>query len=316
MTRPGLLTFGEGLAVFATASGKLRHATTVDVGIAGSEAIVAIGVARLGVPAAWAGRVGADEPGALVLSRLREDGVDTSAAMTDRRANTGLMLKDFRTADVLRTAFYRNGSAATRLCPEDIPEDRIRGAGVLHVTGLTAGLSGTAAKALFAAVDVARDEGVVVSFDINYRSAPWQFEDVADTLRDLVAESDIVFAGDDEARLLGFDGAPADLAAGLAGLGPDEVIVKLGPRGAVASLNGTHYDVPTFPVRTVDSEGSDDAFVAGYLAELLSGAAPERRLRTAAACRAFAASVPGERDGLPNREELKQLPRPHLASRA
>ncbi|WP_019815599.1 sugar kinase [Saccharomonospora saliphila] len=309
MTRTGLLTFGEVLASFSTTSGKLRHAMSAGVGIAGSEAVVAIGAARLGVEAAWAGRVGADEPGALALLRLREEGVDTSAVRTDRAAPTGLVLKDFRTAEVARSSYYRNGSAGTRLCPEDIPEDRIRACGVLHLSGLTPGLSDSAAKAAFAAVEVARAENVPVSLDVNYGHALWYPDDAADILYELASMSDIVFAGDDAARLLGFDGTPAELATGLADTGPDQVIVKLGPRGAVAELDGSRYEVPSYPVRSVDTGGADDAFVAGYLADLLSDAPPDRRLRTAAACRAFSLSVPGDSVGLPEREELQLLAR-------
>lgn len=308
--RPGgLLTFGEVLAAFGTTSGKLRHAMSVGVGIAGSEAVVAIGAARLGVDTAWAGRVGADEPGALALLRLREEGVDASAVRTDRQAPTGLVLKDFRNTDVARSSFYRNASAGTRLCPEDIPEDSIRSAGVLHLSGLTPGLSDSAAKTAFAAVEVAGDAGVPVSLDIRYSHALWYPDDAADILYDLASMSTIVFAGDDVVRLLGFEGEPGELASALAGIGPEQVIVKLGPRGAVAELHGAPYDVPSYPVRSVDTDGADDAFVAGYLADLLTEAPPERRLRTAAACRAFSLSVPGDSIGLPDREELQTLTR-------
>ncbi|MEU6642018.1 sugar kinase [Saccharomonospora sp. NPDC046836] len=310
MSVRGLFTFGESLAAFSTTSGKLRHAGTVDVGIAGSEAMVAIGVARLGIASAWAGRVGADEPGALILARLRDEGVDTSAATTDQEAPTGLVIRDFRTRDSTRAAYYRHASAAARLCPEDIAEDRIREAGVLHVTGSTAGLSDTAAKTVFTAIEIARADDVTVSLDLGYRHAPWSPEEARDVLRDLVTQADIVFAGDDEARLLGFAGTAEELAESLAALGPEEVIVTLGPRGAVAELHGARYDVPRYPVRAVDAEGADEAFVAGYLADHLTGAPPERRVRTAAACRALALSVAGDWDGLPDREELIQLARP------
>lgn len=310
MTGTGLLAFGEALAVFSTQEGKLRHATTVDVGIAGTEAMVAIGVSRLGTPAAWAGRLGADEPGALVLARLRAEGVDTSGVRTDRQAPTGLMIKDFRNPDATRSAYYRHGSAGTRLSPEDIPEDHIRAAGVLHLSGLTPGLSDSAAKTMFVAAEFARDEGVPVSIDIDYTHALWYPEDAADILYDLVSLCDIVFAGEDAARLLGLDGDPQELAAGLSELGPEQVVIELGPRGAVAELHGSRYDVPSYPVRSVDNEGADDAFVAGFLAEFLAGSPPDRRLRTAAACRAFALTVPGETTGLPDREELRQLTRP------
>ncbi|OQO92265.1 sugar kinase [Saccharomonospora piscinae] len=310
MTGTGLVTFGEALAVFSTPAGKLRHATSVDVGIAGSEAMVAIGVARLGVPSAWAGRLGADEPGALVLTRLRDEDVDTSAVRTDRQAPTGLMIKDFRNTDVTRAAYYRNGSAGTRLSPEDVPEEHIRTAGVLHLSGLTPGLSDSATKAAFAAAEAARGDGVTVSIDIEYSHALWYPEDAADILYDLVSLCDIVFTGEDAARLLGFDGEPEDLAAAVGELGAEQVIVKRGPRGAVAELHGSRYDVPSYPVRSVDTDGADDAFVAGYLSEFLAGTSPDRRLRTAAACRAFSLTVPGETPGLPDRAALELLARP------
>ncbi|MFC4004824.1 sugar kinase [Prauserella oleivorans] len=308
MSAAGLLTFGESMAAFSTTTGKLRHAETVDVGVAGSESTVAIGVARLGVAAAWTGRVGADEPGALVLARLRDEQVDVSGAVTDPEAPTGLVLKDFRTRDSARTAFYRHGSAGARLAPEDLCEDRIRDAGVLHLTGITPALSDTAAKAAFAATEIAGEARVPVSLALNFRPALWSPDDARGVLLDLVTRADIVFADEAEARLLGFDGTAEDLAAELASLGPDEVVVTRGPRGAVAELGGSRYDVPSYPVRAVDPEGADDAFVAGYLADFLSGAPPDRRVRTAAACRAAAMSVEGW-TGLPDREELRQLTR-------
>lgn len=306
----GLLTFGESMAAFSTEKGKLRHANTVNVGVAGSESSVAIGVSRLGVTAAWSGRVGADEPGSLVLSRLREEDVDVSGARTDHEAPTGLMLKDFRAADSTRLAYYRHGSAGSRLSAEDLSEDEIREAGVLHLSGITPALSETAADAAFAAAEVAREAGVPVSFDVNYRYALWPPSDARDVLRDLVGLADVVFAGDDEARVLGLEGSAEELAAALADLGPEQVLVTLGPRGAVAELGGSRYDVPVYPVRAVDPEGAGDAFVAGYLAELLRDAPPERRVRTAAACGAFAASVAGDTDALPDPDELTRLTGP------
>ncbi|KID28160.1 sugar kinase [Prauserella rugosa] len=311
----GLVTFGEALASFRTSSGKLRHATTVDVGIAGAEATVAVGVSRLGAPATWMGRIGADEPGALVLTRLREEGVDTSAAITDRQAPTGLVLRDFRSRDASRAAFYRNGSAGPRLAPEDLREDLIAAAGVLHLSGSTAALSESADEATFTAAEIATDAGVPVSLALDHRPALWHDEDARDTLLELLAHADIVFARTDEARLLGFDGDAEALTTELAKLGPDEVIVTQGPRGAVAEISGARYDVPAYPVHEIDADGTDEAFIAGYLADLLAGAPADRRVRTAAACRAAAMSVPGAADSLPERTDLIDLPRQHRLTR-
>ncbi|MGZ4650588.1 MAG: PfkB family carbohydrate kinase [Kineosporiaceae bacterium] len=60
----------------------------------------------------------------------------------------------------------------------------------------------------------------------------------------------------------------------------------------------------------VDAVGAGDAFVGGYLAELLAGADARTRLATAAACGAFAVTVPGDWEGLPTRADLSLLGRP------
>jgi 2-dehydro-3-deoxygluconokinase len=148
---------------------------------------------------------------------------------------------------------------------------------------------------------------VPVSFDLNYRSALWPPDRAAVVCRDLAARADLVFAGDDEAELLGLTGDPADLARGLAGLGAGHAVVKLGERGAVAAVDGRVHAVEALPVHAVDPVGAGDAFVAGYLAETLAGRSVPERLATAAACGAFAVTVPGDWEGLPSRDELAAL---------
>lgn len=109
----------------------------------------------------------------------------------------------------------------------------------------------------------------------------------------LVVAADIVFTGEDEAALL-VDAEPAErMAISLSRLGPREVIIKRGGDGAVAWLDGTTLSSPAHPVPLVDPVGAGDAFVAGYLAELLAGAPAPQRLATATAAGAFAVSVLG-----------------------
>jgi 2-dehydro-3-deoxygluconokinase len=68
----GVVTFGEALAVLRTTEpGTLAHLSTLAVGTGGAEANVAIGLARLGVPVTWLGRVGADSLGRRVVRELR-----------------------------------------------------------------------------------------------------------------------------------------------------------------------------------------------------------------------------------------------------
>jgi 2-dehydro-3-deoxygluconokinase len=310
-TSGGVVTLGETMAsIVAPGVGPLRHQPTLHLHVGGAESNVAISVARLGGHATWVGRVGDDELGDLVLAQLRGEGVDVRHAVRDDDAPTGLMLKSRRTSTVGRVTYYRRGSAGSRLSPADIPVDAVRAAGVLHVTGITPALSPSARAATFAAVEEAHAAGVPVSLDVNHRAALWTADEAGPVLAQLAARADVLFAGEDEAGLLGAVGEPEAVVGALAGLGPSVAVLKRGARGALAVVDGTLVHVPAHVVVAVDPVGAGDAFVGGYLAELLLGADPDARLRTAAACGAFAVTVPGDWEGLPTRRDLQLLTTP------
>ncbi|WP_190812870.1 sugar kinase [Saccharopolyspora pogona] len=304
----GLVTLGETLGLLTTPGvGPLRHAAALTLGIGGAESNVATGVARLGGSACWIGRVGDDSVGDLVMSRLAGEQVDVSHVVRDPGTPTSLMLKETRTPNVSRVVYYRTGGPGSRLRPDDLPQERIAAAGVLHVTGITPALSPSAANTVRAAVDIARAAGVTVSVDVNYRAALWAPETARPVLLDLLAGADIAFAGDDEAELLGLSGPAEQQARALTHLGPHQAVIKLGARGAVAAFDDTVTTVPAHPVQAVDPVGAGDAFVAGYLAEHLRGCQPQAALTTAAYCGAFVVQMLGDWEGMPTRAELAHL---------
>ncbi|MFF3335670.1 sugar kinase [Streptomyces sp. NPDC002888] len=304
---PYLVTLGDVLAVMAARGpGLFALGTTLRLGIAGAESNVAVGVSRLGGSATWIGRVGDDELGDLVLRELRAEGVTTVAARDS--APTSLLLKERRTSTHSRTRYYRTHTAGARLTADDIPEHVVAGAAVLHITGITPALGEGPAEAVSRAVDIAVDAGVTISLDVNFRSLLWSETEARRALLPLLRRSDLVFAGPHEAALVvpGADG-PEELAQGICDLGPGGAVIKLGAEGAYALLDGHAHRQPAIPVRVHDSVGAGDAFAAGYLAELLAGEPPERRLRTAALLGAFAVSTAGDWEGLPRRSELGLL---------
>jgi len=302
-----LVTMGETMALLtAPRVGLLRHMPSLDLSAAGAESNLAIGAARLGRRTAWLSRVGDDEFGRLVTATIRAEGVAVYAPV-DPTAPTGLMVKERRTDTAIRVQYYRAGSAASRLSPSDVDESVVRGARVLHVTGITPALSASARDAVHAAVEVARSAGVAVSLDLNYRSALWDPATAGTELRDLVGDADIVFATAPEARLVVSGDDEAALAAALGKLGPRQVLLKRGPRGVLGFVDGTVHDVPARPVTAVDSVGAGDAFAAAYLTEWIGGATPETCLATATVAGAFAVTVPGDWEGLPSRAELDLL---------
>lgn len=307
MTVRGVLTLGETMGMFsATATGSLAQVDGFRLGIGGADSNVAIGLARLGTPVTWIGRIGADEIGARVLRELRAEGVDANA-IVDAGAPTGLMIKSRPAAHLVKVTYRRDGSAGSRLSVDDIDPALVRGARLVHVTGITPALSASAAAAIDHVVDIAVEAGVPVSFDVNHRSSLWSSADAALAYRRLASRSSVLFAGESEARLLVGGATPAELAEELAGLGVSQVIVKRGAEGCVAMIDGVAFAVPAIAITAVDTVGAGDAFVAGYLSELLAGSEPNRRLETGVRCGAFACLGPGDWESFPTRSDLSML---------
>jgi 2-dehydro-3-deoxygluconokinase len=302
-----LVTLGETMGLLrATSTGSLEHVSDFALHIGGAESNVAIGVARLGLESAWMGRIGDDGIGRRVVRELRAEGVRVSAVV-DAEARTGLMLKETPRAGSTRVLYYRASSAGSRLSPADLDLELVARAGVLHLTGITPALSGSAAAAVEAALTAAATAGVPVSFDVNHRATLWGDRDPRAAYLRVAGRAQIVFAGEDEAALLVGPGDPATLAARLVALGPRQAVVKLGEHGCVASIEGEIVAVPAIPIVTLDTVGAGDAFVAGYLAGLLEGLAPVERLAQAVRCGAFACLGPGDWESLPRRDELEVL---------
>ncbi|WP_079146194.1 sugar kinase [Streptomyces lydicus] len=333
---PEVFTFGETM-VALRGSGPLKLGGTMQVSVAGAESNVAIGLARLGHAVRWAGAVGDDEAGALVLRTLRAEGVEVSGAALDPGAPTGLLLFEPRLPEVTRVHYYRAGSAGSRLTADAV-EDAFAAAPprVLHLTGITPALSATARSAAARALRLARGHGSLVCLDVNFRARLWTAEEATAVLREWVPSVDVLIASDDELPLCLPDGpaardgatgppttgpaaagaAAAELdarAEALLDLGVGEVVVKRGAAGATVfgrDLPDGPLHRPATPVRAVDAVGAGDAFVAGYLSALLDGEGPAGRLERAVTTGAFAVASHGDWEGAPTRAELGMLGAP------
>ena len=308
-----MVTVGETMALLTAPSGRqLRSGTCLPVGIGGAESNVAIGLARLGIASTWISRVGDDAFGALVTREIRGEGVRVMAGQ-DGAAPTGMMVKEHRGGRPWRVRYYRTGSAASKLSPADIDETAIADADVLHLTGITPGLGPGPLRAVDHAIEIAHQSGTLVSFDVNYRATLWSAEQAAPVLARIAAAVDVIFAGPEEAALiLGWQaptGAPTvedgeNLARGLAKLGPDTVVVKLGAGGALGLTADRVHHAPAAKITVVDAVGAGDAFVAGYLSELVTGASIGDCLDMGNTLGGAVCQEPGDWEGLPTRDEL------------
>jgi 2-dehydro-3-deoxygluconokinase len=282
--------------------GRLRHASSLELKIGGAESNVAIALSRLGVSAGWMSILGEDEPGQLVLDRVRGEGVDTRQVHRKPGGSTGLYIRE-TVGEEVRVYYYRKGSAASTMAPGDFEVPYLEDARFLHLTGITPALSDDCRAFTLWAAREASAAGTPVSFDVNYRSKLWRPEEARAFIQEILASVDLLFVGDDEAGALwGRD--DEELVRELAASGPREVVLKRGGKGSHALVEGHTITQPAFPVEEVDPIGAGDAFDAGYLAGHLWGLGAEESLRVANAMGALSVATLGDYEGLPNREEL------------
>lgn len=302
-----VLTLGESMGLIrGDGIGGFEHLAAARVDTGGAEGNTAIGLARLGVEVSWLGRVGDDALGRRVAGDLRAEGVDV-VAVTDPEASTGLMLKSTPRQGSTVVDYYRAGSAGSRLSIRDLDSVDVASYDLLHITGVTLALSATARETVLEAVRRARDAGILVSFAINHRSRLWTGEEAASVCGDLLAQSDIVFASDDEARLLAPSVDPLDtggLAHAISLSGPSEVLVTLGGDGVSAEIDGQRHRLAAERIVPVDTVGAGDAFAAGYLSQRLAGESAAERLRVATRCGAWACLNPGDWQGAARLSEV------------
>jgi 2-dehydro-3-deoxygluconokinase len=252
--------------------------------------------------------VGDDSFGRLVLRQLRAEGVDTRCAVVDAQRPTGLMFVEQRTADLTSVEYRRAGSAGSAVSRDDVAKALRTDPRVLHVTGITPALSDSAAEAVAFAVESACAAGVLVSFDVNFRSRLWSRERAREVLTPLARRATLVIASDDELDLVA-EGPEDEAVADLLGHGVRQVAVKRGPRGATLYSREGRVDAPALAVTAVDPIGAGDAFTAGFLSGLLDDLDPAGCLARGATTGAFAVSTRGDWEGAPTRADLTLLQR-------
>lgn len=301
-----VVTLGETMIQMnPQTSGMLRHARRFDRYVAGAESNVAIGLERLGHRAGWISRVGADEFGACVRSVIRGEGVDTTHVVEDENAPTGVYFLERRRTDRTRVYYYREGSAASRLSPDDLASDYIGQARYLHLTGITPALSASCRNAVWEAIRIATEQNVAISLDPNVRHKLWAKSEARSVLREMIPHTCVLLSGEGEAMLLAEEETPEAAARALQDLGPQQVVVRLGASGALAvGKDGELVRGGSIDVDVVDEIGAGDAFNAGFLTGLLRNESLERAVLLGNIVGGLATTVRGDAEGLPTWKEV------------
>lgn len=302
-----IVCFGEMLLRLAPAGGTaLDAADSLTLHIAGAEANVAISLASLGTAARMATVLPDNALGTRALRALTRHGVDTAACVR-RPGRMGLFYIESPRAGREGGFFYdRAGSAFARAAAAIDWDAALQGASWLHLSGLTAALGDEAVAAMRRAVATARQRGLSISFDCNFRPLLWQGREAeaAALLREFAGTAHLLFASDWDAGLLLGEEAQDGGAAHLLASFPDLRWIASTNRiargveehlgAALISHTGSAVVAPTPISPFIDRVGAGDAFAAGLLHALARGWDEHRALRFAHRACLMKHAVPGD----------------------
>lgn len=262
--------------VIATMSGPLARGSDTPSRVTttggGSAANVATWLAHQGAPTAYVGRVGDDALGRESVTALTDAGVHAWVSV-DATSRTGTCVILVEPGGE-RSMLPDTGANAT-LLPADLPPTAFRPGGHLHLSGYTL-LSTGSREAGLTALSLAAAAGMTTSVD---PSSAALLEAVgAARFLEWTRRVDVLLANTDEARVLTGTASPYE-AAGALGENYREVVVKLGPDGALWQQGFITASAPAERgVEVVDTTGAGDAFAAGFLAAWLMHPEPETAL--------------------------------------
>ena len=282
----------------------------------GAPANVAVGLSRLGAgPAFWT-RLGIDSFGGFLGETLGDEAIDGS--YVERvEGNTTLAVVSPPGVDDRRFRFYGSRDVTFGFDPTAIPTDALDDCSWVHLGGVAlTHPDGRAAMQKLAAEAGRRD--CIVSFDVNYRPdlvPDGEREAVRDAIRAVLADSDVVFASDEDVAAAGLSSREgASLARDIIEFGPHTVVVTLGEAGALAVGSAdAPWDDGTarhdgFAVDAVDTTGAGDAFSAGLIAQLAAGVTDlDAALAFANATAALSVQDRGGMTALPERATVESF---------
>lgn len=291
----------------------LSESTTFKKYVGGSPANIAVGVTRHGKKVGFIGKVSDDQFGDYVTEFFNKEGIDTShITRCTNGEKLGLTFTEILSPDESSILMYRNCIADLQLSVDDVDEEYIKNAKAILISG-TALAQSPSREAALKAVMLAKKNGTVVVFDIDYREYNWKNSDEISIYYACVAkEADIILGSREE----------FDLTEKLIQPGRDDkttaqswqnenakiVVIKHGRKGSTAYTNdGNSYSIKPFPVTALKSFGGGDGYASGFLYGIFEGWDMIECLEFGSAEAAMMVRSHSCSEELPNPDEVKKF---------
>lgn len=314
-----VITFGE-LMLRLAPENYLRfvQSTKYEATFGGAEANVAVSLANYGVDCAFVSKLPAHEIGQAAVNSLRALGVDTSLIVRGGERVGIYYCEKGASQRPSKVIYDRAHSAIAEAKAEEFDWNKIfENAAWFHFTGITPALSDETAKICLAAVKKAKERGVTVSCDLNFRKKLWSKEKAGKVMGELCKYIDYCIANEEDAKdVFGIEADNSDIYGGkLDREGYVSVAKKLterfGFKGVAVTLRESKsandndwsgmlytgnkaYFSKKYSIHIVDRVGGGDSFGGGLIYSLLNGFDPQKTIEFAVAASCLKHTIEGD----------------------
>ena len=259
-----LLSLGELLIDMIPGSEGMRieDAGPVIKTASGSAGITACAMTMLGGCGGFIGKVGYDSLSRLATSTLAAYGVDMRHVAVSDEGQTGLAFLEYLPGGGRNYQYFRKDSVGSKLRPEDLDEAYIAGAYAVHYPGMLLELTPQMRSSCQRLVEIARANGVLVSFDPNIRREIASNEEARQRLMEAIRNSDIVAPTLEEGMMVTGETTIGNVLRALHAMGPRVVALTRDKDGAVLSRDGQVAIAHGIKINAIDPTGAGDSFAA------------------------------------------------------
>ena len=316
-----IMTFGEiMLRLSPPGNQRFIQASSFDVTYGGTEANIAAGLSNFGHEVSYVTKLPNNAVGECAAAGAEEIRSGLLRDQLRRSKTRHLFLENGVSVRPSSVIYDRAGSSMAEAVPSDFDwKSLLSDVSWLHTSGITPVISKNAAQITLQALKTAKEMGITVSFDLNYRAKLWteNIPEKQGIMRELMNYVDICFGNArDAALVLGYEEAGMDFISGdyedcvdeehmqrvrrqygftyLISSLRESISASDNSYGAEAAGDFGLYRGKRYMVHIVDRVGSGDAFAAGFIHGITEGWTPQRALEFATASAALKHTIPGD----------------------
>jgi len=292
-----------------------ENATDMMVTMGGSSANIAAGLSKFKCQTALVTCVSDDAVGWYCLNQLDFYGIDKRHVRKVKgEERTSLAVYESR-VEGHQSVIYRNNAADFQMTVDDINAIDFSEYCALITAG-TVFAAEPSRSAAFRAFERAKENGLPVIFDVDYRPYSWPSAEVAEDVLSRAGEmSDIVVGNDEEFGFMaGGIEKGLDKARELAQAASRIIVYKMGEKGAVTFGDGAEIETGIYPVDALKPTGAGDSFMAGFISALADDMPLRDAVLRGSACASITVSKPGCAAAMPDEAELTEFMNTHAYS--